>query len=140
MIVPGSNCVRRPPTRAPVCVMSIVCARWLTASSVTFTGNTIFLRVEMRLFSIGRPLSCVTRARKSYYSHPTDQTNCRYRNSWRPRSPGDCFSRRASERVADFVLQRTSPRDTWRTLRPRSHPETRGGDIHHHEVAGEGRI
>jgi hypothetical protein len=33
---------------------------------VTFTGNTIFLRAEERWFSIGRPLSCVKPARKSY--------------------------------------------------------------------------
>jgi hypothetical protein len=69
MIIPGCNCVRRPPRRAPVCVMSTVCARWLTVSSVTFTGNTIFLRGEVRLFSIGRRLSCVNGSQKSYWSH-----------------------------------------------------------------------
>jgi hypothetical protein len=46
-----------------------VCARWLTVSSVTFTGNTIFLRGEVRLFSIGRRLSCVNGSQKSYWSH-----------------------------------------------------------------------
>jgi hypothetical protein len=47
-----------------------VCARWLTVSSVTFTGNTIFLRGEVRLFSICRLLSCVNWSRQSYRSHP----------------------------------------------------------------------
>jgi hypothetical protein len=55
----------------PVWVMSTVCARWFTVSSVTFTGNTIFLRGEVRWFSMGRLLSRVERSRKSYWSyHP----------------------------------------------------------------------
>jgi len=70
-IIPGCNWARRPPRRAPVWVMSTVCARWFTVSSVTFTGNTIFLRGEVRWFSMGRLLSRVERSRKSYWSyHP----------------------------------------------------------------------
>jgi hypothetical protein len=54
MIIPGSKCVRTAPSRAPVGVMSIVCAKCVTLSIETLTGNTIFLRGAMRLFSIGR--------------------------------------------------------------------------------------
>ena len=54
MIIPGCKCVRTAPSRAPVGVMSIVCAKCVTLSIETLTGNTIFLRGAMRLFSIGR--------------------------------------------------------------------------------------
>ena len=52
MIIPGCNGVRSAPSRAPVCVMSIVCARWLTLSIEILTGNTIFLRDDLRFSSI----------------------------------------------------------------------------------------
>jgi hypothetical protein len=37
----------------------MVCARWVTLSIETLTGNTIFLRCDLRRFSIGRRLSGV---------------------------------------------------------------------------------
>ena len=52
MIIPGCNCVRRAASRAPVWVMSIVCARWVTSSIETLTDNTIFLRDDLRFSSM----------------------------------------------------------------------------------------
>src|ERR1700736_3488158 len=52
MIIPGCNGVRRAPSRAPVWVMSIVCARWVTSSIETLTDNTIFLRDDLRFSSM----------------------------------------------------------------------------------------
>ena len=55
MMVPGCNCVRRVQfIRAPVGVMSTVCAKWMTLSTEAVTDKTIFLRGDLRLFSIGR--------------------------------------------------------------------------------------
>jgi hypothetical protein len=69
MIIPGCNCVRRPPSCAPVVVMSTVCARRVTLSTETLTGNTIFLRCDLRLFSIGSTLlSDVNPSSYSYLS------------------------------------------------------------------------
>lgn len=77
MIIPGCNCVRRAPSRAPVSVMSTVCARWVASSIVTLTGRTIFLRGNLRFSSIVKLLSCATQSRKSYKSHHRTCCNCR---------------------------------------------------------------
>jgi hypothetical protein len=54
MMVPGCNRVRRVQfIRAPVGVMSTVCANWATLSTEPLIDNTIFLRGDLRLFSIG---------------------------------------------------------------------------------------
>jgi hypothetical protein len=70
MIVPGCIWVRRAPSRAPTSVISIVCARWVTLSIETLTGNTIFLRGDWRLFNIC-PDDCPvsTQVETSYLSH-----------------------------------------------------------------------
>lgn len=75
MIIPGCKCVRSAPSRAPVGVMSIVCAKCVTLSIETLTGNTIFLRGAVRLFSIGKhsfPLLLFSRTRSiSFWPRPT---------------------------------------------------------------------
>jgi len=76
MIIPGCNSARRPPIRAPVCVMSIVCARWVTLSSETLTDNTIFLRDDLRFSSINNHYHSYTNRGKSYRSHYLNRYRC----------------------------------------------------------------
>ena len=64
MIIPGCKGIRRAPSRAPVWVMSIVCARRVTSSIETLTGKTIFLRGDLRLFSIDNHYRLTTSPRK----------------------------------------------------------------------------
>ena len=52
MIIPDCNDVWYATRRAPVGVMSTVCAKRVTEPTETFTGNTIFLRSDFLLFSI----------------------------------------------------------------------------------------
>lgn len=67
-IIPSSSCVRSPPSRAPISVMSTVYARRVTLSVETFTGKTIFLRGDFRFSSIKR-LCRGTGSRESYQSY-----------------------------------------------------------------------
>jgi hypothetical protein len=76
MIIPGLNCVRRAPSRAPLGVISSVCARWVILSIETLTGNTIFRRGDLPLLSI----SCVNYPSSSHHHKVTSVI--RRRLSW----------------------------------------------------------
>ena len=67
-VVPASNFVRSEPTRAPVCVMSTVCAKCVALSIKTFTDRTILLRFDFRFSNIGPLLSRPNPSSKSYRS------------------------------------------------------------------------
>jgi hypothetical protein len=85
MIVPTCKCARSGQfIRAPVGVISTVCAKRVTLPTETLTDNTIFLRDDLRLFSIDRypfPLLVFFWQAVDFCLHPSRSVH----------SPVECF-------------------------------------------------
>src|SRR5579864_1086884 len=73
MVIPASNRVRRPPNWAPVSVMSTVCTGSVLVPIEIFTGRTVLIRGDLRLFNTAKQLSWETRAHKSYLGYRPDR-------------------------------------------------------------------